>query len=237
MPDVFLFFLLYFIFCLVWENNCRTNETNGNIAVKWLHQILIEAYNPNYPFQLTITDIFHMTGRKYIIYLDRYSDWTGVVSIHQAAKASTVCKILRKYFISFGVPEKVSCNNGPPYNCHALKTFLKAWDIRYRILSAHYPPTNDRTEAAVKYMKSIFKMNISPNGSLDIDEVVKAPPKHPTAWFGCIARRTTVWSFPKWLQIKLCQILSRMAGAHRSTREKPSTNVSQMQLNTFMTSI
>ena len=37
----------------------------------------------DYSFHLTVTDIFNMARRKYILYADRYSDWTEETSIHQ----------------------------------------------------------------------------------------------------------------------------------------------------------
>ena len=126
----------FFFFGLAEEHSCRTNETNPNIAMKLLHQIpknLRLGLYTDYSFQLTVTDIFHMAGRKYFIYADSYSGWTEVASIHRNAKASIVCNILRRYFISYGVPEDVSCGGGPPYDSHEMKTSLKAWGICHRI--------------------------------------------------------------------------------------------------------
>ena len=109
---VFCLFVCLFVFSLAWEHNCRTNETNANIAIKLLHQILKNLRLGLYT-QLTVIDIFHMAGGKYVIYADKYSGWTEVASIHQDAKASTVCNVLRRYFISYGVPEEVSCDGSP----------------------------------------------------------------------------------------------------------------------------
>jgi hypothetical protein len=41
---------------------------------------LTEPKPPKYPFQKTVIDIFHMAGRNYIVYADRFSGWTEVAS-------------------------------------------------------------------------------------------------------------------------------------------------------------
>ena len=83
--------------------------------------------HPDYPFQLTVAGIFHMAGRKYIIYVDRYSDWTEVNSIHQDAKASTVYYILRRYFKGSFLWRR------PP-----ISMTLRYLLCRHRILSTQY---------------------------------------------------------------------------------------------------
>lgn len=94
--------------------------------------------------------------------------------MQQDARISTVCNILRRYFVNYGVPEEIACDGGPPYNSDEWRTFLKTWGISLRVSSAYYPQSNGRAEAAVKHMKRILTTNVSPNGSLDTDEVAKA---------------------------------------------------------------
>jgi hypothetical protein len=115
-----------------------------------------------------------MAGRKYIVYADRFSGWTEVASTHPDSKATTICNILRRYFISFGVPEQITSDGGPPFDSHDVSTFLKTWGVTHRFSSAYYPQSNGRAEAAVKYMKRILTTNISPTGSLDTNAVAKA---------------------------------------------------------------
>ena len=130
--------------------------------------------HPDYPFQQTVTDIFHMAGRKYITYADRFSGWTEVASTHSDSNAPTICNILRRYFINFGVPEELTSDGGPPFNSQEFSNFLKSWGVSHRLSSAYYPQSNGRAEAAVKCMKRTLTTNISPSGSLDTNEVAKA---------------------------------------------------------------
>lgn len=128
---------------------------------------------PVYPFQHTVADLFHMVGRMYIVYADRFFRWTEVAATKPDASASTIITILRQYFTSFGVPEEISTDGGPPFNSHDVNTFLQSWNVSHRTSSVGYPQSNGRAEAAVKITKRIFTTNVSPSGSLDTDEVSK----------------------------------------------------------------
>jgi hypothetical protein len=112
-----------------------------------------------------------MAGYKYVVYANR---WTEVAFAKQNTKSSTICTILRQYFINFGVPEELSCDGGPQYESMELNNFLKTCGVEKRLSSAYYPQSNGRAEAAVKTMKRILTTNIPPSGSLDTDEVAKA---------------------------------------------------------------
>ena len=84
-----------------------------------------------------------------------------------------------KWFTTYGVPEEIATDGGPPFNSHAYVLFRKAWDIRKRLSSAYYPQSNGRAEAAVKSAKRILLGNInSATGMLDTDAAAKAIMTH-----------------------------------------------------------
>eukprot|EP00111_Clytia_hemisphaerica_P024151 TCONS_00071197-protein len=114
-----------------------------------------------------------MAGHTYIIYADRFSGWTEV-AVSKNPNTATITGILRGYFPTFGVPEELSSDGGPPFNGHDFETFLKTWGIRHRISSAYFPQSNGRAESAVKVMKRILATNFSPSGSLNTDGLTKA---------------------------------------------------------------
>lgn len=129
---------------------------------------------PEYPFQMAVCDLFHMAGRIYIVYADRFSAWTEVAWTKAISNAKTICDILRRYFINFGVPEEFSSDGGPPFQSAEISNFFKKWNVTHRLSSAHYPQSNGRAEAAVKHMKRMLTTNIGADGSLDTDSVAKA---------------------------------------------------------------
>ena len=129
--------------------------------------------DPEYPFQHAVCDFFHMAGHNFTIYADRFSGWIEVAKVEKTNSSAT-CNILRKYFETFGVPEEISTDGGPPFNSNDYATFLKNWAIKPRLSSAYYAQSNGRAEAAVKTAKRILATNISNSGSLDTDAVAKA---------------------------------------------------------------
>ena len=152
------------------RDNCRQcNE----IAPSQRKETLTRTPTPDYPFQQVVTDLFHMSGATYLIYADRFSGWTEVSKTNNA-NTKVVCNILRRYFMTFGVPEELSSDGGPPYNSHDFDTFLREWGIRHRSSSSYFPQSNGRAESAVKVMKRMLTTNISPSGSLDTDAAAKA---------------------------------------------------------------
>ena len=135
---------------------------------------MIQHTQPTHPFQMVVTDLFHMAGRTYIVYADRFSAWTEVASTDISANSRTICNIFRRYFTSFGVPEELTSDGGPPFQSAEFSSFLKKWDVQHRPSSAYYAQGNGRAEAAVKQMKRILTTNIGCDGSLDSDNVAKA---------------------------------------------------------------
>ena len=129
---------------------------------------------PEHPFQMVVADLFHMASRTYLVYADRFTAWTEVASTAENTNGKTICNILRRYFVNFGVPEELSSDGGPPFQSGELSFFLKSWNVSHKPSSAYYAQSNGRAEAAVKHMKRILMTNIGSDGSLDIDSVAKA---------------------------------------------------------------
>lgn len=143
------------------------------IAPSQCKETLMRGPNPEYPFQQAVADLCQIAGKTFFIYADRYSGWT---EIHNSEHTNTmaICNILRRYFSTFGVPEELSTDGGPPFSSYEFKMFLQRWGIQHRISSAHYAQSNGRAESAVKCMKRTLTTNLSPSGSLDRDAVAKA---------------------------------------------------------------
>ena len=126
---------------------------------------------PEYPFQQVVTDLCQTSGHDFLIFADRYSGWIEVAKLNTKS-FKDISKCMLRWFTTFGVPEEIASDGGPPYNSSSYDTFLKTWDIRKRQSSAYYPQSNGRAEVAVKSAKRILLGNIDPaTGALDTDEV------------------------------------------------------------------
>ena len=81
-------------------------------------------------------------------------------------------------FTTFGVPEELSTDGGPPFKGYEYKEFLIRWDIQPRLSSAYYPQSNGRAELAVKVAKRIILGNSEPNGDINNELVARALLQH-----------------------------------------------------------
>lgn len=156
------------------QNKRSSCQRCNDIAPSRPKEPLIRPPQPDHPFQQVVTDLFHMAGHTYIIFADRFSGWTEVAPLKTSSNATAVINILRRYFATFGVPQELSSDGGPPFESNEFNTFLKNWGINHRLSSAYFPQSNGRAESAVKTMKRILTTNISQSGSLDTESVVKA---------------------------------------------------------------
>ena len=133
---------------------------------------------PELPFQQVAADFYQVNGRQYLVYADRYTGWTEVSKVPNTSFAS-LKKCLNPWFKTFGVPEEISSDGGPPFNSTEYRNLLEHWGIKSRLSSAHYPQSNGRAEVAVKTMKRALDGNINPRtGDLDSDEALKAIMTH-----------------------------------------------------------
>ena len=133
---------------------------------------------PELPFQQVAQDFYQVKDRHYLIYADRYTGWTEVAKVPNTSFGS-LKKCLNPWFRTFGVPEQISSDGGPPFTSIEYRNFLKHWGIKPRLSSAHYPQSNGRAEVAVKTMKRALDGNVNPRtGDIDSDQALKAIMTH-----------------------------------------------------------
>ena len=137
----------------------------------------VEPVIPSTPFEAIACDYFHFSGHYYFTAADRLTGWLEVQQIKvgtNEAGGDGLCKALRRMMITFGVPVEISSDGGPEFTAGGTQAFFKRWGIRHRLSSVSFPSSNGRAELAVKTAKRLLMDNISPNGSLDNDGIVRA---------------------------------------------------------------
>ena len=133
---------------------------------------------PEYPFEKAVADFFHMEGHTFLAYADRYSGWLEVERM-QSADYRNVRRSFLRWFRTYGVPEEISTDGGPPFKAYDYQKFLHTWGVERRLSSAYFPTSNGRAEAAVKSAKRILLGNINPlTGRLDTDAAARALMAH-----------------------------------------------------------
>ena len=136
-----------------------------------------DPFVPSTPFEAIACDYFFFMGWYYLIAADRLSCWTEISKIRQGTTESGstgLCTAFRKLFSTFGVPYEVSSDAGPEFKAHNTEAFFNRWGIHHRVSSSYLPSSNGRAEVAVKSAKRLLMKNISADGNLDTDEMVRA---------------------------------------------------------------
>ena len=121
-------------------------------------------------------DLFYVGNHGYLACADRLTGWLIRYHLsHGQANASRLISICRDIFQSYGDPEELSSDGGPPFKCPPPFTqFLRDLAVKHRLSSAAYPQSNGRSELAVKSAKRIISGNTGAQGSLDNDSLVRA---------------------------------------------------------------
>ena len=149
----------------------------NNIAPSHARLPPIEPCIPTTPFEAIACDFFHYMGYYYFIAADRLSGWTETQRIRVGTNESGskgLCTAFRRLFVTFGVPTEISSDGGSEFIASETKDFYERWGIKHRLSSAYLPSSNGRAELAVKSTKRLLMDNISPNGDLNNDKMVRA---------------------------------------------------------------
>ena len=88
--------------------------------------------------------------------------------MHQGLSQST------ETFQSYGTPEELGSDGGPPFTSLPFIQFLQVWAVKHRLSSAAYPQSNGQAELAVKSAKRIISGNSGAQGLLDNDRAARA---------------------------------------------------------------
>ena len=108
---------------------------------------------------------------------DRLSGWTEIVQVRKnsaSSGAKGLCEALRKIFATFGVPEEISSDGGPEFVATEATDFYSRWGLKHRLSSAYFPQSNGRAEVAVKITKRLLEDNMTEDGTLNTDKMVRA---------------------------------------------------------------
>ncbi|XP_068250671.1 uncharacterized protein [Palaemon carinicauda] len=150
---------------------CRTCDV---LAPSQQWEPLLPTPPPEYSFQQTVTDMFQMCGKLYLVYADRLTGWLEIAFFPNGATSAKLIPLFRRYFMQCGALEEISLDSGTNMVSTEMASFLQKWGVRMRISSAHYPQSNGRAEAAVRTAKRTIQDNTRSDGSLDTDSFARA---------------------------------------------------------------
>lgn len=70
----------------------------------------------------------------------------SVVEVVRSTSAETVIPVVDKVFGTYGYPELVKSDNGPPLNSQAWKDFLATCGVKHRKITPLWPQANAQAE-------------------------------------------------------------------------------------------
>ena len=96
------------------------------------------------------------SGHYCLVIIDEYSRFP-VVEIVMSTSAKTVIPVLDKVFSTFGIPEVLKTDNGPPFNSHEMRAFMAKYNIKHRKITPLWPRANAQAEGFMKPLNKAIK--------------------------------------------------------------------------------
>ena len=157
------------------RNHRESCSTCIRVAPSQPREPLVLTQTPDWPFQMIVMDLFFVEQHTYMVCADRFTGWLILFHFPPGkANAESLMSISRSLFHTYGVPEDLSIDGGPPFQAQRFLDFLKDWDVHVRLSSVGYAQSNGRAELAVKAGKRIVYDNTAPDGSLNTDRATRA---------------------------------------------------------------
>jgi transposase InsO family protein len=122
---------------------------------------------PPAPGLVIHSDYFELTGKEYVLFVDRFSGWTEVATAASRRPAELI-RLFRAFMSRNGVPPQFHSDQGSPYTSNEFQQFRTAWGIRVTAGSPKHQRGNAIAEAYVKKVKHILRT------ARDDDEIARA---------------------------------------------------------------
>lgn len=132
--------------------NCSTCLEHRNSHQK---EPLMSHEIPEYPWQITATDLFTWENKHYLIVVDYYSRYFEVKQLPDL-KSTTVISRIKAIYARWGVSEKLVSDNGPCYSSQEFANFASEWDFLHVTSSPHFHQSNGLAEKYVQICKRIL---------------------------------------------------------------------------------
>ena len=82
---------------------------------------LCQSPEPEYPWELAVTDYIAIKGHNYLAVADRFTGWIEVNKMD--VKVMSFVKTLRNLFSQMGVPDELATDGGPSFPAFEFSQF------------------------------------------------------------------------------------------------------------------
>ena len=117
---------------------------------------LIMSTLPNQPCEEMSVDFAHVDGEILLLVIDDYSRFPFVEPVSSEAARAVIPK-LDNIFPTFGTPNVVKSDNGPPFNRQYFAMFAGVLGFKHRKVTPLWPRANGEVERFVKTTKKCMK--------------------------------------------------------------------------------
>ena len=121
----------------------------------------------NFPFQLISADLIgpyprSVNGNQYVLVV---VDWfTKFVLVHPMARATTIVKFIEnQVFLTYGVCQIFSCDNGTQFTSKEFKNLMKKYNVQKVFCNAKYHPQINHTERVNQTLITAIRSYIHEN--------------------------------------------------------------------------
>lgn len=112
---------------------------------------------PTRPWEEVAMDLFDWQGHKWLICVDYYSDYFELERMDHGTHGAVLIRQNKKWFSTHGIPEKVTTDNGPPWNGEEYKEFAKEYGFVHNTISPGHSPANGKVEITVGIAKNMLE--------------------------------------------------------------------------------
>ncbi len=152
-------------------NQCELNKASHR------PQPLLQDVLPTRPGEAIAADLFSCEAREYMVIVDKYSSWIEVYDFNRGVCSKDVEKAFVKFFMTMGVPNRITTDNGPQFRSEEFKQFCRHWGIIFDPSSPYNHQSNGYAESAVNAAKSLVK-KICPGKTVNCAEFMEALIEH-----------------------------------------------------------
>lgn len=126
------------------------------------------------PFARIHADFFYFDKKVFLVIVDSFSKWLEVYYMKFGTDARNVKSKFMSFFASFGLPDVVVTDGGPPFHSREFVDFLERNNIRVMKSPPYNPSSNGQAERMVRVVKEgLKKFMLDPEmKGMNIEDVV-----------------------------------------------------------------
>nr|AAK92670.1 putative gag-pol precursor [Oryza sativa Japonica Group] len=148
--------------CLKVAKSCHGCQIHGDF--KHLPPVPLHPTVPAWPFEAWGIDVIgpidppSSRGHRFIFAItDYFSKWAEAVSLREVKTDNVISFLERHIIYRFGVPHRISSDNGKAFKSHKMQRFIAKYKIRWNYSTGYYPQANGMIEAFNKTLGKILK--------------------------------------------------------------------------------